>query len=297
MPVNNNLDARNSLINMKTGEKHRTKFVNSLEAVNVTLLNAPTLKQLEDYIPQFTSGTWSDTPTTEFGDINEIMNELFDRRLIPSALRTIQLTFLIEGMDLIDVTHLIRHKNLEFSSQCTGDRDMRFDDVLIKPSIVESKYEMRYNDICKKAKELYAEMMDDEDIPILDPRTILPRCMPNYYYVSGNLQDILGFIKQRKDEAIDQETMNIIALRMFLEVCKVYPQLKDAIDFNEPDYFAIETSKSGRSSNYYVPEEKNDIYEYRKDWFIRQKRRSEMNNGNEYLDLKEKLLKELKDIN
>lgn len=296
MPVNNDLEKRDSLVNLKLGEEPRTKFVNSLDAIKVTLMNAPSLDDLKDYIPAFTSGTWADEPQMVFNNVNEIIDELFNRQLIPSAMRTIQLTFLIEGLDLIDVTHLIRHKNLEFSSQCTGDRDMRFDNALIKPSIANSRYIFEYEELVEKAKELYSKMMDDPMIPILDPRTVLPRGMPNYYYMSGNLQDILGFIRQRKDEAIDQETMNLVSLYMFREICKIYPQIKDMISFTEPDYFAIETSKSGKSSNYYAPEERNDIYEYRLDWFIRQNRRSEMIGGDKYLGIKEKVLREIDNI-
>jgi len=131
---------------------------------------------------------------------------------------------------------------------------------------------------------------------VLDPRTILPRNTSNYYYVTADLKSIMHFIGQRKDESIEPETMNIIALKLWLEICKTYPMLKNKFDFNGTDKFAVETSIGGRSSNFYIPEEKNDVYEYRKDWFMKQKTRQEMNGGEQYLKIKKELLNELNSL-
>lgn len=298
MPHNDDIPAQQLLVNLKTGEKPTTKYLNAIDAIKVTLLNAPTIEKLKSYIPSFTSGTWRDNPQFNFTEEEkeQVMNDLFNGYLLPTALETIKLTFIVEGIDMIEVPHLIRHRTLSFSGQGTGDRDLRHDDVLVKPSILRSKHLRKYKQLMELSKELYADLMDDESIPILDPRTVLPRSLSNYYYFSGDLKAIIAFVKQRKDESIEPEVMNIFAFQVWLEVCKVYPQLKNKIDLKSPDHFAIETSKGGRSSNFYKPEPKNDIYDYNIESFMRQKTRQEMNGGDYYIMVRDRLLAEFDKI-
>jgi len=294
MPINKDLPDHPFLVDIKPGETPMTKYVNGLDAVEVKLLHAPSLADLKSYIPEFTSGTWEDKPKTSFTDEEreQVLKDLFAGYLLPTAMESIKLTFLVKGIDLSDVCHLIRHRTLSFSASGTGDRDMRHDDVLVKPSIANSKYLQRFHNLMKDAKQLYADMMDDTEMPILDPRTVMPRCTSNYYYFSGDLKAIMAFVGQRKDESIEPETMNIFAIKVWLEVCKLYPLLKDKIDLRSPDRFAIETSIGGRSSNFYRPEPKNDIYDYRLSWFMRDQMRQEMRGGDQYIAIRDALLAE-----
>ena len=298
MPINNNLPKHPLLVNLKTGEKANPKFVNNLEMIDVKLLSIPSQNDLMSYIPSFASGTWCDEPKHDFSkeEREKVLKDLFNGYILPTALETIKITFIIEGMDLVDVAHLIRHRTMGFSASGTGDRDCRNDNVLLKPSIIGSKYEEKIKKHISGLMKIYGEMYDDPDIPVLDPRTILPRNTSNYYYVTADLKAIMHFIGQRKDESIEPETMNVIAIKLWLEICKIYPMLKYKFDFNGVDRFAVETSKGGRSSNFYIPEPKNDVYEYREDWFMKNKMRQEMRNGDQYLAIKEKLLLELESI-
>ena len=298
MPINNDLPDHPLLVNLKTGKASKTEYINGLEAINVRILNAPSINDLMNYIPEFTSGTWEDNPVINFTneEREKAVEDLFEGYLLPTALETIKITFIVENLDLPDVCHLIRHRTMGFSASGTGDRDSRFDKVLLKPSMIGSKYEGRIRYHINALKELYAEMMDDEEIPILDPRTILPRNTNNYYYVTADLKAIMAFVGQRRDESIEPETMNIFAFKLWREICKIYPKLKYKINLRDTDHFAVKTSIGGRSSNFYVPEEKNDIYEYKLSWFMRKKKRSEMRNGDQYIKLRDSILKEIDDL-
>lgn len=295
MPINNDLPKHPLLVNLKTGQKPITNYFHGLDAVNVRMLDCPSDDDLMKYIPEFASGTWQDYPKNDFTDEEraKVIDDLFAGYILPTALETIKMTFIVEGIDLVDVCHLIRHRTLSFSAQGTGDRDLRHDDVLVKPSILYDKeYFDRFTKLMEDAKSLYADITDDPDMPILDARTFMPRCTSNYYYVSGDLKAIMAFVGQRKDESIEPESVNIFAIKLWTEVVRRFPQLKTKIDLRSPDYFAIETSKGGRSSNFYKPEPKNDIYEYRLDWFMRQKSRQEMKSGHDYIMIRDNLLEE-----
>ncbi len=298
MPINNDLPKHPLLVNLKTGEKATTEYVNGLDAVNVRILKAPSISELESYIPEFTSGTWEDNPVLEFsgGQRRQAVQDLFDGYLLPTALETIKITFIVENIDLPDVCHLIRHRTMGFSASGTGDRDSRHDKVLLKPSIIGSQYEARIKEATNTLKEVYGEMMDDPDIPVLDARTFLPRNTSNYYYVTADLKAIFAFVGQRKDEAIEPETMNIFAFKLWREICKIYPQLKNKIDLRGEDKFAVQTSIGCRSSNFYRPEPKNDTYQYRLDWFMKEKMRQEMRGGKQYIKLRDSILKEIDEL-
>lgn len=247
---------------IKYGKSPKTEFKEQLSNIKVDLLDYPSMDKLKSYIPEFCLATWEDIP----GDYTEeerskALLDLFAGTLLPTAFETIRLTFRVSGMDLIDVTHLIRHRTLSFSAQCTADRDMREDDCVVKPSILENlNYKDRYETIVKLSKQLYADMVDEGNVSILDARTILPRSLSSFYYVSGNIKDILQFIKTRIDEQIQPESDNIIALRMYEAICYVYPFLKGTIDIGGIDYWYCNTINGSHSSNIYRPKKANMEY-------------------------------------
>lgn len=297
MPIDNTLPDHPKLIDFHTGEKPKTEFVNSLDAVNVEILFAPSLEDIKRFVPQFSSGTWCSEPKTEFTEEerDQVLIDLFSGSILPTAYETIKITYRIDGLDLSSVPHLIRHRLQGYSAKGTGDNDCRHDRVLKYPSVYGSVYEERYEKLMIDAKQLYSDMLDDKTIPILDPRNVLPRALEQYYYVTTDLKTLIAFVRQRQDESIEQQEMNVFALKLWLEVCKLYPMIKGMIDFNEPDRFAIKTSIENRSSNFYLPSDKNDVYDYKENWFCRGKRET-MRGGEQYIKIKNELLKELEDL-
>ena len=284
-----------SNVKLKWNQKPQTKFKEHLSSIKVEILSCPTWDHLKSYIPEFTMATWEDAPGREFTDEEReiAVVQSFTGKLLPTSLETINVTMRIEGLDLIDVTHLIRHRTLSFSAQCTADRDMRNDDVLIKPSILNSEYEIRYKQLLLDAKELYADMVDSKEVSIFDARTVLPRSLSNFYYVRGNIKDILQFIRTRKDEAIQPESDNVIAIRMWQALLKALPELNDILDmdFGGPDHWFIKTAKEGHNSKCYLPKEKNDVYDYNPEEYIYQKRREDFNGSYIY----QSIIDEVKD--
>ena len=184
---------------------------------------------------------------------------------------------------------------MSFSAICSADRDLRHEDCLVKPSIDWSpEFGERYRNLVIKCKELYADMVDSDFVSMLDARTILPACLEHHYYVRVNLKDALHFIRQRIDRQIQPESDNIIAMKMWIEIVRRYPQIKSMIDVNAPDTWYVKTAPTGRSSNIYMPETpRNDIFEYKKQWFIYKRQRSHMRGGQVFMNIWAKLLQEL----
>ena len=125
-------------------------------------------------------------------------------------------------------------------------------------------------------------MIDTKEISLMDARYALPKSTNQTYYMSMNYKDLVGFIKQRIDRAIQPKADNIMAYQMWLAVCKQLPIIAaaDVINFNEPSWFFINTSRTGSSTNLYLPETHNDKFEWNEDDFIYKVNREELSGTN-----------------
>lgn len=238
----------------KTGHKIVGEVVEHLSNIKVDLISAPSIEELNTWVPQFALAAWGDKPAE--GPNYEALKTravdlMFEGKLLPTVLEGINLVFCVSGMDLTDATHLIRHRTLSFSAQALGDRDMREDRLFITGAMAPYSYEIQK--LYQKTLELYAEMLDSGKVSSFDARGILPRGMETYYYVRGNLKDILAFIDLRLDRHIHPQSDNVIALYMYKELCKVYPQLKKKFDLYRCDRFYASVASSDVGHNIFPP--------------------------------------------
>lgn len=279
MPINSKLPEKKFPMKLKFGEEVNLDFLNSVRYNDVTCIQEPRRADVLHYLAPFALATWEDLPTNSYTDEqrDRAIKDLFEFKLLPGAMETIRFTFLLANIDLIDVTHLIRHRTFTFSAHCTGDRDQRQDRVMVKPSIdCNEKFNKRYTDLMEASAQLYADMVDSKEVSILDARTVLPRSFANHYYASANLKDLIPFFKQRLDKQIQPESDNLIALKMLIKVAAIFPEIGSIIKLKEPDHYYIKTAQTDHSSNLYQPEKKNDTFEWNPQWFIYPCKRSEM---------------------
>lgn len=281
---------------LKFGQKPGPiEFVNQLEAIDVQIVHAPTVPEFRKTISTFLMNTWNDKIETEFpeADIDQTIDELFRYELLPTAMETINITWSVNGMDMVDTTHLIRHRLFSFAAQVHGDRDMRDDRVVVKPGIManEDFYE-RYKHITTLARDLYVDMLDSGRVHGLDVRTIMPRNFEHFYMVRCTIKDLIGYCIMRGDEQIQTTVDNVIAMKLWLEVLKRYPFLKGLVDFRKPDAFYVRQSAKGKT-NIFPPNAKNDSFDWCEEQFYHPIGREEFPGGDVYLAIREKLLAEI----
>lgn len=240
------------------------EYVNDLANIKVTLLNYTPYKILERYIPELVTATWNEN-IEEFRktllpkDKDEIMKLCFAGKLIPTALKSIPVTILIEGITTHDVTHLLRHSGLQFAADCTGDKYI-VDRPIIIPSFLNDcprEYVERYVNIMKDSYKLYDDICNNlgSKVHIQDARLVLPRTMETFYYVTGSLFDFLNFLRQRIDMQVQPKSDNILALKIYKELKKVYPI---NIDLNARNNFYCNESEHELSSKWYSPLPQNE---------------------------------------
>lgn len=277
MPVNNNLKPMNPPIAFSFNEKPSTSYKNDLDAIKVSLIGAPTLLQISQFLPDFVLATFAKEPMSdEFHDVvlpeeefevevkaAKYLYETMKGERLPTALETVQLTFCIDGISIQEATHLIRQRLASFSADCSGEKSWAEKDALV-PSAIENSPEFyeRWKRIVEDSKELYCDMINSKEVSIMNARSILPRCLETFYFMSMPLNVALAFIRQRIDKQIQPETDNVIAYQMLTEICKVYPFISKVIDIHQPARYYVKTLRSGTNSIMYAPDKDSDVTEF-----------------------------------
>ena len=286
MPRNNNLKPVTFPMEVCFGQKPETEFKNNLDAIKVKILHAPKWEDVRRYLVDFTEATWSPQPgvfdNLSDEEIDEIVLNLFIGKGLPTALETVDIVFLLEGISHQEVTHIVRYRNATFSADCSGDKWWHKKAALVPNSIENSdEFYERYKKINEDIKQLYVDMIDSKQVPLMDARYILPRCLETYYYVKMNLRDCVNLIKHRIDTNIQPETDNVIAYRLYVELLKLYPVLAKAINIHEPSRYYATMARTGKSTNWYQPDSNNDTFDWNEEDFIYGCTRDQLNGTND----------------
>jgi len=291
MPQNTDLEPIHLPMDLKFGKNPSTTYQNNLKALKVELVDAPTLVQARDLAWHYVKATWADNPEDVAPDNaldalkSKNLLDVLQFRALPTPMECLGFTFRLSGLSFQEVTHIIRHRAGSFAAQCTGDRDLR-DDPVVVPESVENSPEFleRWCRLVEESKKLYSDMTDSKVVSMMDARMVLPKCMTSFYYMRLNLKDLIGFIRQRQDPQIQPAADNILAALMAIEACKAIPELTQALSFDAPDMHYIKTFrvKEGdkwisRGTNLYWPEPKNDTFDYHPNDTIYQARREDLN--------------------
>ena len=291
MPINNNLEPVLLPMDLKFGQDPVTNYINNLESLNIEVVDAPTQEQAQKIAWNMTKATWADSPSetrfenASFKEASSNLQDVLNFRALPTPMECLGFTFKISGIDTQTVTHLIRHRAGSFAAQCTGDRDLRNDNILVPESVENSDFHHRFIEVAAAAKQLYADMVDSRVVSLMDARVILPKSLETFYIARFNLKDLIGFIKQRQDMQIQPEVDNIMATRIARLVVERIPEVASCLDFSKPDMHYVRTFRveqpdgtfTSKGTNLYHPEPKNDLFEFNENDSIYPCRREEIN--------------------
>ena len=288
MPKNNELTPATLPMPLRFNEKPTTEFINNLDAMEVTLLNYPTVDQLIEEIIPFTNATWNDDPIAvrDSMSMKEKIQNVYDAfhfKYLPQSLETVNLTFLIKGIDLQTVTHLLRNRvGFTFSAECSGDKWLTHKRSLVPNAVQQSdEFYKRWQEITIAAKQLYCDMIDSKQISIMDARHILPRNLETYYLMHVNFLSLLNFLKQRIDKQIQPEEDNVLAYKLLLATIEKVPFAINVVNIHVPAMHYVTMARTGKATNLYFPDKDSDIFAWNENDFIYQARRDELNGTNE----------------
>ena len=207
----------------------------------------------------------------------DALNQMLSGKALGLGLETINFTFRISGITRIDTHQLVRQRiGVTFSQQCTGDRMMHHNDILVEEAIAENHYDDFIN-ATLEAKQCYAKLNDD-GVSIQAARSILPHNLETFIFMNTNLMTVLFFHKKRIDDGSQTWAINEIAQQMADQICLVYPELTEVFEKNKKAFDFQKKASADRkntfSTNLYLP--KVDEFEYHERDFLYQKTKDEM---------------------
>ena len=257
----------------------KTKFIKDNEAIKVTLIDYPK-GNFKEHCAKMILSTWRENPNYKLSKnkVNKIFMDLLMGKTLTNSMESLVFTFLLEGLTHVEISHLLRHRSMfSIHALCSGDRDLRDDDIMIPSSILKSEFANEYKQLSLDCKNLYCKMIDSKNISLMDARYILNRNHLYYYYVSMNLKDIIYYINQRKCSAVQPYTDNLIAKGIYDNVIKIIPELKKVLSLKCDKSCHFVRSDISKNTRLYLPDKTHDkLFEYNKKNFIYNKRRHEM---------------------
>lgn len=284
MPHSNDIPLKEKPATVLKGEQPRTVFKDALDSTTVDLIYHPD-ESINLVAYGFQKATWADQPYVPGRNKKNDMElskslkiEAMKGNGLPLSLELYDFVFAISGISRIITHQIVRTRvGATYSQQCSGDKDWRHHDAVVPRSIARNKtlYEAFKKNVLS-AKQLYADMLDTMEVPILDARKILPHCLETFIYVKFNLATLATFIKKRDCVQTQEPEMVLIARRMREAVVAQYPQLEDLLQ-NECKRHNCFYTKSDRlvGTSMFLPDADHD-FEYNKHNFIYEKTVHEM---------------------
>lgn len=283
MPHNNSLIPKKHSYKILFGQRPLTKFKDYRKSIKVDLVKYDDREKMLKGTYDFVKATWSEDGL-ESGRVTEqemsnALEMMMSGKALGLGLETVNLMFRISGITRIDTHQIVRQRiGVTFSQQCTGDRFLHHNDVLVEESIVKEPSLGSFINATLHAKNSYSQMIDSMNVSIQAARSILPHNLETFIFMNTNLATILFFYQKRIDDGSQTWQMNEISRQMAEEICKVYPELIPVFEkFKTKFKFQEEASKDRNNTfatNLYLP--KIDNFDYHERDFLYDKTKEEM---------------------
>jgi thymidylate synthase (FAD) len=285
MPHNKNLEPKKHPFRVLFGQRPLTCFKDYRKSIKVELIKYDDRESMLRGTYDFVKATWSEdgreSERASESEMQDALKAMLSGKALGLGLETVNFMFKISGITRIDTHQIVRQRiGVTFSQQCTGDRFLNHNDVLVEESI--AKYPdilERFIDSTLKCKMCYSRMVDSLDISIQAARSILPHNLETFIFMNTNLATLLFFYQKRIDDGSQTWQMNEISRQMADEVCRVFPELSEVFEKNKSKFKLQREASADRkntfSTSLYVPNV--DEFDYHERDFLYQKKKNEMN--------------------
>lgn len=199
MPLDRNAPVVKPLNVLYTGEVPRTRFVDWLDAVEVRLVNGPSDK-IYLAMAEMQQASWSPDPElTRDRAVKAVSAGTYGDQPLPLNMEVPHFTFFIGGISRAITHQIVRTRvGATFAQKCTGDADVRHDDVLVprcfnKPG--QERLLEEYVDMNLRFKDWYARAVDEGTQSLHALRYAMPHGLAQYIYADYSflaLKELVG---------------------------------------------------------------------------------------------------------
>jgi thymidylate synthase (FAD) len=263
MPHVQTLQPKHHAFKVLFGQKPLTCFKDYRNSIKVDLIKYDNRDTMLQGTYDFVKATWSEdgreSERATKEEMDEALSAMLSGKALGLGLETVSFIFRISGITRLDTHQIVRQRiGVTFSQQCTGDRMLHHNDVLVEESIANQPVHLKnFVDATLQTKNTYAGMIDSQAISIQAARSLLPHNLETFIFMKIDLSTLLFFHSKRIDDGSQTWQMNVISQQMADAVCEVYPELKDVFERNKKRFkFQKEASADRKnifSTGLYVP--------------------------------------------
>jgi len=285
---NPNLIPKKHPMNILFGQRPLTKFKDYRKSIKVDLIESEAPDKIMKRLYDFVKATWSedgrDSERARPGEMVNALQQMLSGKALGLGLETINFTFRISGISRIDTHQIVRQRiGVTFSQQCSGDRFLNHNDILVEESIAQDSEILQSFIVSSlNCKNTYAELNDSQKVSIQAARAILPHNLETFIFMNTNLLTLLFFHQKRIDDGSQTWQINEIAQQMADRVSEIYPELKEVFEKNKTKFKFQKEAGADRnnlfSTSLYIP--KFDEFEYHLRDFLYPQTKIEMNYTN-----------------
>lgn len=269
MPHIESLEPKKHALRILFGQIPLTRFKDYRNAVKVDLIKYDDRDKMLRGTYDFVKATWSEDGRESERATEEEMKDALQHMLagktLSLGLETVNLMFRISGISRVDTHQIARQRiGVTFSQQCTGDRFLTHNDVLVEECINTSQ--LLLNEFIKATlacKKAYS-VLTDKGISIQVAREIMPHNLETFIFMKIDLSTLLFFFQKRIEDGSQTWQMNEVSRQMASEVSKVYPELAPVFEKYSRKFTLQRDQSADRKNTYssglYVP--KYDEFDY-----------------------------------
>lgn len=275
MPHNLSLEPKPHAFRSLFGQRPLTHFKDYRSSIKVDLIKYDDRQSMLRGTYDFVKATWSEdgreSDRATETEMEDALQQMLSGKALGLGLETVNFMFRISGITRIDTHQIVRQRiGVTFSQQCTGDRMLHHNDVLVEESIDDIiQNRISFENSTLQCKNTYASMID-RSVSIQAARSILPHNLETFIFMNVNLMTLLFFHQKRIDDGSQTWQINVIAQQMADEVCKIYPEMKEVFERNKTKFkFQKEASADRKnlfSTSLYLPKE--DSFDYNERDFL-----------------------------
>src|SRR3990167_10340449 len=216
---------------IEKGKNIKTKFIDNINAVKVTLLDWPDQERAKRVLVNFSEGSWFEDFYSQASEKDKLLaiHDLLSGSMLGQGLEALQFTFLVSRISLHESHALVRNRiGVCYLQQSQAVKPFTNFDVLVPRAF--TKYPdklLQYKLWIFRGKRLYQDLLETGDISITDARMCLAKTIPVWINISCNLATLLNIYQKRSDSQEEHPALNEMVKQMKILVCEKFPYMEN----------------------------------------------------------------------
>jgi thymidylate synthase (FAD) len=274
MPHNPQIKIENIPTKIKYKQEPLTKVIDWIDAITVKLIDYPDPTRFKKMAHTVQKATWSRTLEEVMNKTDSKTDEEIEQSILEATkglslglnLEMAQFTFIVGGISRILTHQIVRNRvGITYSQRCSGDQDIRHDDVLVPRDIAAD--DKAYNEYIEQVlnfKEWYALNADkgyeEGSHSIQTLRYLAPHNLSQYIVVSASLLTLMLIIGKRMctNETVEYNRVADLYRQAIIEK---FPEFKEFLkaDCDKKSGCFFMRGHSPMNGNIYLPDSKHDF--------------------------------------